>query len=103
LNCIYLFVDHFVFVFSLFLATSKIRINSSKFSFFQFLVHTKKRNLNFHSSLSFFLEQKFSALSHYSTRHSLYLLWRPEASGPPQQDAATVWAKFERLYFHNWV
>jgi hypothetical protein len=33
---------------------------------------------------------------HYSTRHSLYP--RPKA-----WDAAAVWAKFERLYFHNWV
>ena len=42
----------------------------------------------------FFLEQKFILSYHYSTRHPLYP--RPKA-----WDAATVWAKFERLDFHK--
>ena len=48
------------------------------------------------SSLFCFLEAHVLYFFHYSSRHSLYLLWRPEASGPPQQDAATVGAR-------NWV
>jgi hypothetical protein len=49
---------------------------------------------NFQNNTAVFLKHTFYFLFHYPTRHSLYP--RPKA-----WDAAAVWAKFERLYFHN--
>jgi hypothetical protein len=46
-----------------------------------------------------FFEQKLSIFPHDSTYYPLYLLWRPEASVPPQKDIAAIGAKYLRLDF----
>jgi hypothetical protein len=40
----------------------------------------------------------FQVFSGAISRFPLYLLWRPEASGPPQKDAVTIGARASSIY-----